>query len=230
MIFSNLCRELVVILNMFVRTRFSQKVFQTRKTPTIPVQLRLSKYFVLSALVFFSIPKLMDGKINDVKHRFLTEAPIAWKKHEDYVKRWQGRSEIYIEIHKDKSIREGFCENKQNDNCQLSLYQPTKNTAGKKDLRDTMAGKLEVYNSKYYFSLYRSKIERPWVLRNFEIFKPSARDEHIQITGEMDRKMSPLYRLVILSSTKLRDLVKQPTFRVVGAKAVQYKSRDCVEI
>lgn len=88
-------------------------------------------------------------------------------------------------------------------------------------------GELAACNPAYAFSLVRKGSDRPWAvaslhLRHGEESNPGVQEAHASMTR--------LHHLIKAGSEELRDLVRQPTFRVVRSTTENRRGTELVKI
>jgi hypothetical protein len=108
-------------------------------------------------------------------------------------------------------------EFKSNSVCKLTLAEAT----GPED----WGGELIAFNSMYGFTLGRKAPDAPWVLKDL-----AMGDNRHNRTGWEAYDQAAVLGWTTVDNVRLADLVREPNFRVTGAKAIERDGAELIQI
>jgi len=156
-----------------------------------------------------------------VKERFLNEAPKTWAEYRVLASRFQGNvTEVFKK--NGEVVNEKSTEVKQNGKCRMVI-----NCFARKDSKAFSGVEVYAQNASYAFSLKKERPERAWVLTAMG-FKGDG--EPLVVVEHLDWAFEVLGSPVMLYSESLAELVKQPSFRIVKAEELKEHGRSLVRI
>jgi hypothetical protein len=164
------------------------------------------------------IGSLKGQTSEELQQRFLNEAPHRWEEYRAKIEQFDGTVTVVMNVGSKPDFHVRF-EYKHNSNCRLCLEQSL--------LKESPAGSLFAYNTRYGFSLARKTADQPWVVTGYNLRQDDS------VTPEVRETLSRLIllrKLVRASTTDLADLVREPTFRILRALPVSHDGEDLVQI
>lgn len=158
---------------------------------------------------------------NDLRIRFLKEAPKKWQEYARFAARLQGSTKGVDEYIKPfRPSQKGRWEIKQNKECALvSIEYPKKGQV----VRELLA-----INPNYGFRLMRNDAAKDWVLTGLE----KENLESIQFAGMPVSKLvsDTAMLLFAIHGRQLQALLDHPQFNVISAEQVKRGGRDLVQV
>ncbi len=173
-------------------------------------------------LATVSVGPLRGDGPEQLKSRFLKEAPRAWDEYRAYAERLQGSLEGTTTVqggpYSGKPDSSSRLEFKSNPNCKLVLVQ-------KRGPR-YRSGSLDAFNGAYGFRLKRKAADVPWVLADLRVGARRYSPREWEDNG-----WTSLFACILAGGGEsLPDLVRQQAFRVVRAGTVQRDGAELVQI
>jgi len=167
-----------------------------------------------------------QGDFNDdLKRRFLDEAPKEWDRYLEWSKKLQGSCDVVLRQLKTNQVLDRMhYECKQNARCAALVEQ----FLGP----DYFDGRINVQNPRYGFQLRRANDNRPWAVAGLDLgvddgYGLEATDPGTQVVALVGKKPLKVGFGVYASLT---DLIKAPGINILSAREHQYEGRPCVRI
>jgi hypothetical protein len=156
---------------------------------------------------------------DELKARFLKEAPPAWELYMERAENLQGS--VLVRSTKDGQPWSGSrTEFKSNKSCKLIFGESADGTRSD--------GEVRAFNSAYGFSLTRKAADAPWLLQDLVIGE--GRYERKAWQARNFNYLSALWACTAIGYLHLADVVHQATFRVTAASAIRRDGADLVQI
>jgi hypothetical protein len=185
------------------------------------IQLYICPVYIMTLIYCLteSISPSKGQSSEELRQRFLQEAPPLWKEYHARIEQFDGTvtGKWYVENKLEDHYR---FEYKHNASCRLCLTQSL--------LPHEPSGSVCSYNTKYSFILTRRSLDHPWVLRGYHWRQegetiPEMKELH-------DIELKPLSRLIRADTSDLVKLVNRKTFRVLRVVSLQQGNEELVRI
>ena len=181
---------------------------------------------VICEIILLGYCELAFGQSDSaLKQQFLDEAPSAWEAYEEDADALQGeiRRQTWRNAELVLNIRFTL---KNRPNCRLVMHASDVNQLAPGTMPDEHT---TAFNSAYAFRLTRQQPTAPWVAT--EIKRRSTDETDCALIDEARRKSAFLRSLIrTVEGTELRDLIRQPTFRVLSATRTFVSGEELVTL
>lgn len=160
----------------------------------------------------------------DLQKEFLNSAPQKWKDYTAFLGRLQGTFSSKTQ-YQGKTTRASKGVIKQNGDYKLFVRQ----FSVLEERREMNAGSGFVwcFNGSYAFSLKQHNTEAPWALAELDMTQNAKGSNSTKTANGCSRLLGILIRI---GPTDLVELVRQPSFRVIDAKRIEFHDREAVLI
>jgi hypothetical protein len=159
----------------------------------------------------------------DLKERFLKEAPSAWEEYSGRAEKLQGKTSFQMTIKSQEGKIEHHYEFKMNGESKLFYMTKERQIKGTRDYHTFWVYGI---NPKYTFGLTRKTESSPWVVSELIVDNPDP-----EKSFEKQFEMKPaLAHLVRIQEQPLSDIIRKPSFRLVGCRALQQNRVQLAEV
>ncbi|GIW85299.1 MAG: hypothetical protein KatS3mg107_0959 [Gemmataceae bacterium] len=176
-------------------------------------------YFILALFCVFVSLGTSEMQFSDnLRRRFLQEAPRLWKEYRARIQQFDGTLTrmMYVD---DKLESHYRFEYKHNASCRMCIMYPL--------LAQDEIGSVYAYNAKYSFGLIRRGSERPWVLRGYQMRQEGVMTPEMR---EIELQLTPLWDLLKADTSDVAVLVCRPTFRILRMELLHRESEKLVRM